>query len=474
MLNIDSSGSEPTLLAGHAVASLPPAAVFRQPENTGQVSRQFKSGAVGSLLLQITSVSLRLLISIILARWLGADGLGVYSFAFSIATILSIPTGLGLPKLVLRQVARYHASGETGLLRGLLARANQVVLALFAAVGCVAVSVLAFFSHRFDPEQYTALLWALLLVPILAASQIRQAALRGLRRIVVGQLPEQVIQPVVVVLILSGLFMIDRLTAESAMIANCAAAAVAFLAGGILLLRELPADYRRATPRYDMSAWASSLAPLSLIALVTMFSGQTHLVTLGIFSSKSDVGVFRVALSVSALALFGLSSINAALAPYAARLYHQNAIGKLQEIVTLSSRVMLAVAAASTVLFVCLGDRLIVLLYGSEFRAAYAPLVILCVGQLVNAAAGSVGLLLNMTGHETRALRVLVFTVTLDLVCTGTLVYFLGVWGAAIGTTITLIMTNVLLTWNVWKSVGINSTAFRWLIPASRQDTHVA
>lgn len=452
----------------------PLAAGAMRTESSRQIRRQFTSGAVGSLLLQVASTLLRLLTSMILARWLGADGLGVYTFAFSVATILSIPTSLGMPKLVLRQVSRYHAAGQTGLLRGLLTRANQTVLMLFAAVGVIAVSTLVMVSDRIEPQQYTTLLWAFLLVPILAASQLRQATLKGLRRVVLGQLPELLIQPIVTVGLLCMVFVFARseLTATAAMIVNCAAAATAFVVGAALLLRELPPDFRTTHPQYDMSGWTQSLAPLSLIALVTMFSGQTHLVTLGVFSSKADVGIFRVALSISALAVLGLAAINAALAPYAARLYHQQDIRKLQELVTLASRAMLAMAALSTLVFVFFGEWLIVQLYGAEFRAAYVPLVILCAGQLVNAGAGSVGLLLNMTGHETRALRVLTLTVGLDLICTGTLVYFFGVLGAAIGTTITLIVMNVLLSWNVWKSVGINSTAFRCLIPDSKQGAH--
>ena len=46
------------------------------------------------------------------------------------------------------------------------------------------------------------------------------------------------------------------------------------------------------------------------------------------------------------------------------------------------------------------GARFITAIYGKEFSAAALPLVIVSFGQFVNVAAGSVGLLLSMTGNQ--------------------------------------------------------------------------
>ena len=49
-------------------------------------------------------------------------------------------------------------------------------------------------------------------------------------------------------------------------------------------------------------------------------------------------------------------------------------------------------------------------LFKPEFHASYPVLLILLVGTLINAATGSVGYLMILTGHERAALKILVGT----------------------------------------------------------------
>jgi O-antigen/teichoic acid export membrane protein len=87
--------------------------------------------------------------------------------------------------------------------------------------------------------------------------------------------------------------------------------------------------------------------------------------------------------------------------------------------------------------------------------------MILLVGQFVNSAAGSVGSLLNMTGHERETARGIAVSAVINLLLNFILVPFWGIIGAAVGTAAGLVTSNVLLWWAVRKRLGINSLAFK-------------
>ena len=69
--------------------------------------------------------------------------------------------------------------------------------------------------------------------------------------------------------------------------------------------------------------------------------------------------------------------------------------------------------------------------FGAEYSAAYLPLVILSIGQLVNAGTGSVAYLLNMSGHEQDTMRVYFVAALVNAVLNFILVPKYGMFGAA-------------------------------------------
>jgi O-antigen/teichoic acid export membrane protein len=113
-----------------------------------------------------------------------------------------------------------------------------------------------------------------------------------------------------------------------------------------------------------------------------------------------------------------------------------------------------------TIFFVLSGRTFFNLIFGHEYAAAYVPLLILLVGQMVNSAAGLVGLLLNMTGHENEtAIRMAVaavISITLNLL----LIPIWGIQGAATAEALSMIIWNILLWRVVRRRLGINSFAF--------------
>jgi O-antigen/teichoic acid export membrane protein len=199
--------------------------------------------------------------------------------------------------------------------------------------------------------------------------------------------------------------------------------------------------------------------------MMQLINGRTDILMLGFFREDADVGIYRVASQIAALVVFGLQIINSIQGPHIAHLYAQGEMKTLQRMITRSAQLVFMIALPSVLIIVVFGPFVIRTLYSPEFSDAYLPLVILCVGQLVNASAGSVGSLLNMTGHEKETTKSVFIGATVNLVLNLILTPLWGPIGAATATTVTLIVWNVIMWHKVRVLVGIESTPFFRLRP---------
>jgi O-antigen/teichoic acid export membrane protein len=304
----------------------------------------------------------------------------------------------------------------------------------------------------------------LALVPLIALGNLRGAALRGLNRIVAGQLPEFVIRPALFALLLAGtgLLMGRQFTAPVAMALHVAAGLIAFMAGAWLLWRSTPLSVRQAQPHSQGKVWLASSSLFALIAGFQMINSQTSTLILGLMETPDQVGVFRVAVQVAPLASFGLHALTMVVTPRFADLYAQGKMASLERLVIDGSRIVLGVNLIITTVFVLLGKWFFGLVFGPDFTASYPLLLILLVGEVVSSATGSPGHLLLMTGNERETVNGIGAAAAVNLALNLLLVPLWGIRGAAIATATSVIVSNVLLWRAARKRLGINSLAFNW------------
>ena len=426
------------------------------------VNSRLGRDTIGSMGLKITSGGLGFLSTVLLARLLEPAGYGVYAYVYAWINVLSVLTQFGLPTLVVRETARGMAQDRPDLVQGIWRWAGRITGLLSLALAGVGAVLAWVLRSSFGGERLSTFAWAILLVPLVALGNLRGAALRGLQRVVAGQMPEFLIRPGLLVLLLGGAaWLLGRsLSAAEAMALSVAAAALAFGFGAWMLWRVAPSSVRAARPQYESRAWWLSAFPLAFVDGISLINNQAAIIILGFFVSDAEIGVYRVAAQVSTLASFGLDAVNLVVAPRFAELYEKGDLAKLQRLVTISARVILAMNMGFTLGYVLLGRLFLRLVFGPAYLGAYIPLLILLVGQAVNSAAGSVGMLLNMTRHERDTAKGLAVSAILNVVLNLLLVPLLGIIGAAIATAVSLITWKVLL-WQVvrWR-LGINSLAF--------------
>jgi O-antigen/teichoic acid export membrane protein len=108
-----------------------------------------------------------------------------------------------------------------------------------------------------------------------------------------------------------------------------------------------------------------------------------------------------------------------------------------------------------------LGPRVLAL-YAPGFEAGYPALVVLVLGQALNALAGSVGLLLVMTGHDGDVAKVSAGVAVLNITLNFALIPHFDMVGAAIASALSIVIWNFILVVVVRKRLKLNSSAIGW------------
>ena len=425
----------------------------------GSLRQHLIRAASGSFIIKLLNTVFTLLIAVVLARVLGADGFGVYAFCFSISQVLAVPAMLGMQQLVVREVSAYRTREEYSLIRGLLRRSRQNVFLASLALMIVAGIIAFLVAEYIDAMNLSAFWMAMLLVPLFAFLRVHNSALRGFGRIIQGQLG-RVLRPAFFLILIGVLFFFfpSRLDPLHALSMHVIGATLALGILCYLLQKALPFQTKISKPEYRTRIWMKSAWPMLLAGGMQILNKETSVLMLGFLGTAEDVGFFRVAQRAAILIPFGLHAVNMALAPTASRLYTNGQIQLLQRVLTQSARAILAYALPVTLCLMIGSFWLVPLIFGSEFVPAIWPLIILCAGQLVNAGVGSVGIVLTMTQNERLTAKGVVIAAIVNLILNIILIPLWGTLGAAVATSISIILWNCLLALWLYQKLGVTTT----------------
>jgi len=434
--------------------------ILLKRKDTGTLKAHMVRGTVGSFVLKVVNTLLAFGTSLLLARLLGAKEYGVYAYAISWASLFSVPAVMGLNTLLVREVAKYKALEDWGALRGILRWSDRVVLFTSLGLSSAFALVVWFLQGKFGPEVKVALWLAAALIPLLSFLLLRQGGLQGLGCVVAAQIPQFLVLPMVFLALAVGVYFTIGLSGTAAVGLRIIAGVIAVSAALFLLERRSPETVTDVLPVYRPREWLKSASSLLFVGAAGIINHRISTIMVGAMLGPREAGVFDVALKATALVSFSLMVVNMPLAPAVAKLYAAGQKECLQRLVTKSARVALLGALPIALGMIVFG-RWVLSLFGSGFTDGSATLAILSAGQLVNVGMGSVALLLNMTKHERDTAKGSGIALLVNVTFNAGFVPFLGIEGAAIATSVSIILWNILLAMWVYKKLHVFTTPFR-------------
>lgn len=413
-------------------------------------------GAGAALTVQGINVGLNYLTQVLLARWLGASDYGVLEYVSTVSLMLGFIASLGLPAIVLRFMAEYVAQQDWGRLRGLIWGSWwQTALAGVGLAGLSSVAILIW--HQYRPIQILLpLLLSVAMIPLITLMRVQLEMSRGLRRIVLAYAPSLIGFPLLLLLELLIWRSFYPLTSVVTLMLSIAAIGVALTGQLFLFWRGLPPQVHQTRPVYTpIRQWLRLALPLLFIDGSFLLLNQTDTLMIAGFYNSEAVGIYSAAFKTAGWVNFVLAAVNAIAAPMFAALYAQNNRAELQRLV---STIACWIFYPSLLLGLSLMmfAEPVLALFGPEFVTAKWAMMALILGQLVNVGCGSVGYLLNMTGHQNQCALVVgcsaLLNVTLNLIG----IPLFGILGAALATAISMMVWNIWMNVLVVKYLGVN------------------
>jgi O-antigen/teichoic acid export membrane protein len=417
--------------------------------------------SAGSLALNITSMVLGMATSILLARMLGVTDYGIYTYALSWIMVLATICFLGMHPVVLRNVATYQAQGAWGLLRGQLRWSVRAVLVAAVGVGLLASAIAWVLMGQSLSLGLITFMVACALLPIQAGTVVWQSALHGLHHVVQGQLPEKLVKPLALLVLLGVVWVLTGGTfnAVDAMTIQVITASIGLVASLVLLYRYLPSEARHSPAEYQGRVWLTSGMPFLLIAIVQILNNRGGILLLGMLTTPAEVGIYAVASRIAEMLVFIMGAINMALSPMIVDFYTKKDMYGLQRLVTISSWAMM-LCTLPVVLGLLVFGHWVLQVFGAEFVQGYTALMILSIAQLFNVAVGPVGILLNMTKHERYTIIGLVASLVINIILNLVFVPIWGANGAAFASAVSLVTWNVLLAFWVYQHLKVYPSIF--------------
>lgn len=198
--------------------------------------------------------------------------------------------------------------------------------------------------------------------------------------------------------------------------------------------------------------------PMMISTTIIILLGWTDTLFLGVYETEEVLGVYNVALKISAVVALILEAVSSILAPKIASLYQNinSEKEKFESIVRYSTK-LIFISSFSISLVLIIFHKTFLSFFGEEFLIGTPFFLILIIGPLICAFCGSIGVILQMIGkqkvHQNFVLIAFVFNLTLNYILTPK---FGGV-GAAISTVISVFVWNILGAWYLKSKLNITS-----------------
>jgi len=418
-------------------------------------------GAGTTMSLKIGGLIFSYIFNLLFARLYGAEVMGIYALAITVAGIFSLFGQMGTDTSLVRFIAQYAGQGNYSAVKEIYKKTIQLVFLasiLFSVLFYITSPWIAnniFHKHKL----IVPFIITVFVLPFGALMGVNSASLRGLKKIKEAFIFSTALPPVLNTVGLMGL---TYFVFKSYLTPICVNLLTAFIGASYSFMlwrkqsKELLGDRQEnVAPIISRREILKVSVQMFMTSGMLLIMGWTDTLMLGIFRRSAEVGVYQVALKLALLISFTLGAINSIAAPKFSELYWTKKKDKLRTTVKFSTKLSFFISIPLLIIFV-LYPKDILLLFGREFVRAYMALIILSITNFIIIIFGPVGTLLNMTGKESIYKNILMIGVVTNILMNYILIPLYGIIGASLSSLISTLL------WRLIASIYFKKIYFFW------------
>jgi O-antigen/teichoic acid export membrane protein len=383
------------------------------------------------------------ILRIVLGRELGPEGLGVYTLAFTIYLFGMQFAAFGIGSALTKYVAEFiddHATirkyVSSGITSSIITGALMGIV-LYLLAPSIAIS---FFKV---PELEELIQLTAICYPFIAIQKAVLGTLNGFRRMHLYALLV-ITQNVTVVGVSLALVLIFGMGVKGAVIGFVAPTIIIGVLSSILIRNSL-----QKSSLWHIPALRETIVFGFYVVLgnsISLVNSQISVITVGYYLTSYEVGIYAIAVLLGETLTVIPSAVQSVTFPITASLYGKGDINGIRNVIFSTMKKTFIISVIITVFLAIFGQYLIMFLFTHEFLPAYIPLLILLVGNLIIAPFLAVAATFASIGKVHIPFQINAIFCILNLLLNIFLIPLFGIIGAALATTISLIIGFTVFT----------------------------
>ena len=404
---------------------------------------------------------------IFFARFLGPDQYGIYALGLTILQVGGLIAVFGLPMGLNRFLGEFLGKGER------LKAGSVIRISVFGSFAISsAIAILIFLYSEFisinifkEPLLLPFIPVICLLIILQTEQNIFRGTVQGLKRPSVAIFAQEVVIRSSR-LILFLIFYLTGLGLWGLYYAACFSILLSLLFLGNWSYKNATFIFHRTskTSCGTSKRFFKYSGQMFFVSMVNFLSQHVNKLILGMLMASRFVGFYNIAYTVASLSVFFLHSFNSIFAPTIAELYHTDQMDSLSRMYATLTRWILTLTIPVTIWMLVFSDGILDI-FGKDFLNAKIALILLAIGQLVNSAVGSCGLMLSMSKYQKfemiNGVVIAISNIALNIL----LIPRMGVAGAALAGMISIGGINILKVIEVYFLMGIHPYSKRYYKP---------
>jgi len=375
---------------------------------------------------------LRFVITWYLSGALGPEHFGVYAYAVTVVTLVSMSSPLGVNLGILYFGARWLQAKDRGRLKGYLLAGLGVVL-VTGPTAALALAAMGF-SGVFWQDKPGVSQAVILIAPTVAILSLLLYLVFSLRSAKDMKRSTIAMQMTVPAALLAGVVVVTKLGfgLSGVIVAFTMANALAMLVAGASAWKWFGVllHNRAVQPVFELRRLVGYSIPQVIPAVIYRLNLWMDIMLLLVLGTAEQVGIYRVAVSLVVMVVVPVSAVTTMFSPQVAQLYHAGALDRLDSLLKVATR-WVVIVVTPFYLVLILEHRLILTAFDPAYMASANIVLVLAAGQAIHGVCAPSNRLIPMSGRSVLDMAFAIVAVTINITLNYLLIPRYGGMGAA-------------------------------------------
>jgi O-antigen/teichoic acid export membrane protein len=383
---------------------------------------------------------------ILFSTFLGATEFGIYTYAFAVFEVVCtvLQFGYGQTLAVVFGKYRHH-----GLQRYMFNVGNHI-FKMAALVSTIAATILYFliphiFTHIGHQDVYVdALQIFCFAMPAHALKYNMLFSIRATFDTRFEVLVLSMIEPILMLIAGAIAFLFIKVDVHTLSWALVAVFYITCAISYYLYSKKYKLAQNEINPKFRLRKFVRSSYPLAFMEIMNTMMGRADLLVIGYFVNPALVGIYGAAFEISSMITKIRAAIEPTLASLMQKIHHENDKAKIREWFTRSMFwSLLPTTVIAGLIIVDPNFFMSFFKFDPAYKNYFMVLPILAFGRLFHAVFGLIDAPLYMVDQSQSSMRISLFNFLLNIAFFAMLIPSIGIWGAAIGYSISAVLTTI-------------------------------